>query len=325
MNKVFDRKVADVRGIRTEYIEAGHGESVMLLLHSGLFSQDGVGASAWMWERNLERLGRDYRVIAPDLLGQGGTAHPTAPEQYSFDAVVAHAQDFLSTIGVERAHLVGHDHGAMVALLMAIRSPALTRSCVVVNAGAVAPSGDAVPNLTMAAAPQPPYSRYSQSWILERQSFNAHHVAEGRFLEAALESTSTDRFIQVRERLQSTEMRLQLLRSTNKAKLEVFVHMRERGIHVPTMVLWGTQDPMTSADYVQQWGTSRDSNSSIAFARAVFNLIQVRQPLTRLCLLARAGYMPFREQPKVFDEIVGAFARSVESTATVSTKQLVLS
>jgi len=315
MNKAHERKAVEVGGVRTEYIEAGQGDSVLLLLHSGLFSQDGVGASAWMWEQNLARLARDFRVIAPDLLGQGGTGYPAAAEHYSIDAMVGHVQDLLSVIGVERAHLVGHDHGAMVALLLAMRNPALARSCVVVNAAAVAPSGDAVPNLTLAAAPQPPYSRGSQSWILERQSVNPHHVSEGRFLEAAVEYTSTSRFAQAREHLRSREMQLQLLRSTNKAKLEVFVHLRERGIHVPTLVLWGTQDPMSSADYVQQWGTSRDSNSSIAFARAVFNLVQARQPLTRLCLVARAGYMPFREQPKVFDEIVGAFARSVESTA----------
>ncbi|MBI2768008.1 MAG: alpha/beta hydrolase [Burkholderiales bacterium] len=316
MNKPFERKAVEVRGIRTEYIEAGQGGSVLLLLHSGLFSQDGVGASAWMWEQNLARLARDFRVIAPDLLGQGGTGYPTVAEHYSFDAMVGHLGDLLSVIGVERAHLVGHDHGAMVALLLAIRSPALARSCVVVNAAAVSPSGDAVPNLTLAAAPQPPYSRGSQAWILERQSVNPHHVSQGCFLDAAVDSTSTYRFTQAQEHLRSREVQLQLLRSTNKAKLEVYVHLRERGIHVPTLVLWGTEDPMTSADYVQQWGTSRDSNSSIAFARAVFNLIQARQPLTRLCLVARTGYMPFREQPQVFDEIVGAFARSVELTAS---------
>lgn len=314
-NGAAAQKVVDVCGVRTKYLEQGQGPAVLLLLHNGLFSHDGVCCNSMVWEKNIGSFAQEFRVIAVDTMGQGGTALPADPGHFTYDAVVAHVDAFLQAIGIGQAHLIGHDHGAMIALLLALRRPALVRSCVVINAAAIAPAGDAVPNLTLTGALRPLYSRPSQAWVLRRQSYSPNHVSEGEFLDLAEQTARSDEFKTGQARLASKQMQLQLLRSSNKARLEVFVHLREHGIAVPTMVLWSTHDPMTSADYVHQWGTSRDSNSSIAFARSVFDLIQNKQPLTRLCLIAHAGYYPYREQPKVFNQIVAAFARSIEMTS----------
>jgi pimeloyl-ACP methyl ester carboxylesterase len=57
-----------VDNIRTHFLEAGSGRPVVLL-HSGEF-----GASATLsWRENFDALAENYRVIAPDWLGFGGT------------------------------------------------------------------------------------------------------------------------------------------------------------------------------------------------------------------------------------------------------------
>jgi pimeloyl-ACP methyl ester carboxylesterase len=58
-----------VDGLVTNYLEAGHGDPVVLL-HGGEF---GVSAELG-WERNIASLGAHYRVLALDMLGFGQSA-----------------------------------------------------------------------------------------------------------------------------------------------------------------------------------------------------------------------------------------------------------
>ena len=53
----LDKKTVVIEGVQTRYVEYGQGESVIVLLHNGLFSKDGFCASAQMWEHNIEGLG----------------------------------------------------------------------------------------------------------------------------------------------------------------------------------------------------------------------------------------------------------------------------
>jgi pimeloyl-ACP methyl ester carboxylesterase len=65
----FQRKTLLVDGLVTSYLEAGHGDPVVLL-HGGEF---GAGAELG-WERNIAALAAKYRVLAPDQLGFGQSA-----------------------------------------------------------------------------------------------------------------------------------------------------------------------------------------------------------------------------------------------------------
>ena len=62
----------DVGGITTRYLHAGedHGQA-LLLIHGG-----GVAADTWL--RNIEPLGREFAVYAPDNIGHGFTPTPSS-------------------------------------------------------------------------------------------------------------------------------------------------------------------------------------------------------------------------------------------------------
>src|SRR5215472_740399 len=84
------------------YYEAGAGEP-LLLLH-------GCPFSSYIWRHVIPGLATSYRCLAPDLLGLGDTETPVDAD-WSLRAQAAMIIGFLDALGIERAHMVGHDHG----------------------------------------------------------------------------------------------------------------------------------------------------------------------------------------------------------------------
>jgi pimeloyl-ACP methyl ester carboxylesterase len=106
------------------YYDAGDGPPV-LLLHG--WPQD-----AWCWRGVVPLLADRYRLIAPDLRGFGQTDAP-AGGSYNGLTIGADAIALLDALGIERAHLVGHDWGGFGAFAAAIAAPRRIASLVVLN------------------------------------------------------------------------------------------------------------------------------------------------------------------------------------------------
>src|SRR5262245_40009740 len=109
----------DVHGLRTRYREAGQGERVVVLIHGGLFSQNGFCMSSAAWDAVVPRLADDGRVYALDTLGQGLNDPPRRDADYTIAAMIEHLKGFVDAIGAKKPHLVGHDEGAMLAVRLA--------------------------------------------------------------------------------------------------------------------------------------------------------------------------------------------------------------
>ncbi|HVU03854.1 MAG TPA: alpha/beta fold hydrolase [Polyangiaceae bacterium] len=105
---------AYAHGIDTFYLEAGHGDPVILL--------HGLGSTNSGMLPTLDDLGRSYRVISPDIPGFGDSSKPIRPYHAGFFASWLLA--FLDELGIERAHLVGNSMGGRIALEVALRAPA---------------------------------------------------------------------------------------------------------------------------------------------------------------------------------------------------------
>ena len=109
-------------GVLTTYLDAGHGRPIVAL--------HGVPTSSALFEPLLPFLD-GYRVIAPDLLGQGGTGAP-ARGRLNYSAYAAHLASFLDTVPPEFDLLV-HDLGGILGLDWAASHPARVRSIVVLS------------------------------------------------------------------------------------------------------------------------------------------------------------------------------------------------
>ncbi|WP_149194848.1 alpha/beta fold hydrolase [Luteimonas suaedae] len=102
-----------------------NGRSVVLL--------HGKNFCAATWESAIEALtGAGYRVVAPDQIGFCKSDKPER-YQFSFAQLAANTQALLASLGIERAAVVGHSMGGMLAARYALQYPDAVEHLVLVN------------------------------------------------------------------------------------------------------------------------------------------------------------------------------------------------
>jgi pimeloyl-ACP methyl ester carboxylesterase len=99
---------SEVNGVGIEFEVTGEGRPVMLL--------HGFPDSGRLWRNQVPALaGAGFQVIVPDLRGFGRSDKPADVEAYSLPFLAADVLGVLDQLGIERAHVVGHDWGAALA------------------------------------------------------------------------------------------------------------------------------------------------------------------------------------------------------------------
>ncbi len=112
-----------VNDIELYYEEYGQGQPV-LLIH-------GLGSSSLDWERQTPVFSDKYKVVALDLRGHGQTDKPPGP--YSMSIFANDAAELIKSLGLGPVHVVGISLGGMVTFQLAVDSPNLVKSMVIVN------------------------------------------------------------------------------------------------------------------------------------------------------------------------------------------------
>ena len=105
-----------VDGARLHYFETGTGTPVVLLHGNGSMIGDFVSSGI------TERAARDHRVIAFDRPGFGYSERPRGRRWGPLEQAKLLLQAF-ALLGVERAIVVGHSWGTLVALALALECP----------------------------------------------------------------------------------------------------------------------------------------------------------------------------------------------------------
>jgi 2-hydroxymuconate-semialdehyde hydrolase len=113
----FEPRTIDAGGIETSYLEAGFGETVLMLHGSG----PGVSAQA-NWQHNIPALAQRFHVLAPDIVGFGATERPE-DIVYSLRNWTDHVWAFMDACGIEKAKGIGNSLGGRIALQMATDQP----------------------------------------------------------------------------------------------------------------------------------------------------------------------------------------------------------
>lgn len=115
-------------GIGTNYHDQGEGPPVLLIHGSG------PGVTAWAnWRLNMPVLARDFRVVAPDMVGFGYTESPK--EAIRDKAVwVDHLAAFLDAVGLEKVSIVGNSFGGGLTLAFMVAHPDRVERAVLMGA-----------------------------------------------------------------------------------------------------------------------------------------------------------------------------------------------
>ena len=113
-----------VDGAKMHYLIAGRGEPVILL--------HGYTQTSRMWRPIIPVLAERFQVIAPDLPGIGDSGIPRGTIDMAAAATRVHA--LTKSLGADRARVVGHDIGLMVAYAYAAQFPDAVAKLVLMDA-----------------------------------------------------------------------------------------------------------------------------------------------------------------------------------------------
>ena len=122
-NRIASR-TAQIDGVELHYLTAGQGAPIILL--------HGYAETSRMWRPIIPLLADRFTVIAPDLPGIGDSGIPQDGLDMKTAGVRIHA--LAKSLGVEKARVVGHDIGLMVAYAYAAQFPAEVEKLVVMDA-----------------------------------------------------------------------------------------------------------------------------------------------------------------------------------------------
>jgi len=117
-------RTAEIGGAKLHYLTAGSG-TPLILLH-------GYAETSRMWRPIIPALAERFTVIAPDLPGIGDSEIPAGGLDMKSAAIRIH--DLAKSLGVEKAEVVGHDIGLMVAYAYATQFPAEVTKLVLMDA-----------------------------------------------------------------------------------------------------------------------------------------------------------------------------------------------
>lgn len=120
----IESRFAQVEGIKLHYLTAGQGPTVIPL--------HGYTQTSRMWRPLIPKLTEKFTVIAPDLPGIGDSDIPKDGLDMKTAAIRIHG--LAKSLGVNKARVVGHDIGLMVAYAYAALFPPEVEKLVVMDA-----------------------------------------------------------------------------------------------------------------------------------------------------------------------------------------------
>ncbi len=123
----YSDKFVDLTDVRLHYVEAGDGPLVVLL--------HGFPDFWYSWRHQIPALAEaGFRVIAPDMRGYNLSDKPRGTRHYSLDRLATDVVELIAALGEERASVVGHDWGGVVAWAAAAWHPDAVDKLAILNA-----------------------------------------------------------------------------------------------------------------------------------------------------------------------------------------------
>jgi pimeloyl-ACP methyl ester carboxylesterase len=262
--------------------QSGRGDPLVLI--------HGFGASSYSWRKVIPELAEHHRVVAVDLFGFGWTDRPPDRQHYSRDGQVGLVLGVMDALGIDAAHIVGHSYGGAVSMALAADHPERVRSMVLVDSAAV--------DYPLMRRRWFAHSRVL-SWMFVRGLALRTGVAR-RALERAYydDSQVTDELIEAyleRLRVEGVAGAYRSLSWPLPASQRPRQILYQE-LAVPTLVLWGVQDQLISAQV----------------GRYYAELL----PDSRFVAIEGAGHSPMEEKPAEFLKEVIRFLAEIEKRST---------
>jgi pimeloyl-ACP methyl ester carboxylesterase len=277
-----EREEVELHGNPVGYQIAGEGP-VVGLIH-------GITSTSESWRRLIPRLAERYTVVAPDLLGHGGSAKPRG--DYSLGAYASGIRDLMGVLGFESGTVVGHSLGGGIALQFAYQFPEYCERLVLISSGGL---GREVHPLLRAASL--PGSELVLPLLARNWSVRAGEAISDALGRLGIQAGSDlGEFARGYASLADPGAREAFLRTVRavigptgqQVSALDRLYLAE---DMPTLIVWGTDDPIIPVDH----------------GRVAHELI----PGSQLVEIEGAGHWPHLDEP---DQLVEAIIEFVDET-----------
>lgn len=235
-------ELIDANGIRFHYLTEGTGPLV-LLLH-------GFPQSSYEYRHLVPALARaGYRAVAPDMRGFGETSRPARIEDYALKTLGDDVAALVDALGEPKAHVLGHEWGAIVAAETALSHPDKVDRLIFVNGAPAITLGRAIHH----SRRQRFRSSYVLFYRLPRLPEWWLTTSHGIFMRLLLSDAafSTEDLTAYRDaicRPRAAWAGLAYFRSIAHTIKDDSNRLRGKRIASPTLILWGERDRMLRRD-----------------------------------------------------------------------------
>ena len=232
-------RYADLAGVRLHYVEAGEGPLVVLL--------HGFPEFWYSWRFQIPALAAaGFRVVAPDMRGYNLSDKPKGVEGYALETLARDVERLIWALGEERAVVVGHDWGGIVAWAVAMLHPERVERLAILNVPHPErfSRGLRTPRQLLRSS----YAFFFQiPWLPERL-IRAGHFAILRYVfrndpvrPGTFGEEDIDRYVEAFSRPGALTAAINYYRALARRPPAVARKLRRR-IEAPVMVIWGQRD-----------------------------------------------------------------------------------
>ncbi len=116
---------ADSNGVKIHYASLGKGPLIVMI--------HGFPDYWYTWRKQMEALSPNYQCVAIDQRGYNLSDKPKGVENYDMSLLVGDVAAVIKHLGKEKAIIVGHDWGGMVAWTFAMTKPEMTEKLIILN------------------------------------------------------------------------------------------------------------------------------------------------------------------------------------------------
>jgi pimeloyl-ACP methyl ester carboxylesterase len=243
-------------GLHFVYLDGGQGEPLMLL--------HGFGANKDNFVRVARFLTPHYRVIVPDEIGFGESAHPPQAD-YAPPAQAQRLRSLAQALGITRIHLGGSSMGGQIAMTYAVLHPTEVASLWLLDPGGIWSAPASELRKVIAETGQ---NRLMARTEDEFAQIFAFVMSDPPFIPRPMLD------VMAQERIKNFSLEKRIFTQITADSLEG----RVAGLRSPTLIVWGEEDRAIH----------------VATAEVLHKLL----PASQVIILPGIGHLPMLERPR---------------------------
>jgi pimeloyl-ACP methyl ester carboxylesterase len=271
--------MVQANGLRFRAMVDGPPDGEMfILLH-------GFPEGAESWSKQLDALAKaGFLAVAPDLRGYGLSDAPEGVESYTIDHLAEDVRSIIMAFGRQAAHVAGHDWGAMVAWFFAGRHPEMTKTLTALSV----PHPAALAAASREDDDQKARSRYVGLFVLPGKAESVLADDDYRRLKqmfaigpspGAVPRSVVDHFTRSLSRPGRLTAALNYYRANLAGGGGAWESITEIGpITMPTVLLWGDQDPALGRRAVEETGQHVQGEYRLEVLEGAGHWLQFERP-----------------------------------------------